>query len=153
VNTQDLKSILIGIVANLITPFVIPTIVFLVGLLLPVSVESKIALLNTTLLLFLIFLLLHFRFSPRRPRVVRQTDRPEIYLIEERTYRHIPDRETFIYLGQFLGFRWSDVEVMTPVEFGKQFSAGSMLPSIRPHCETYCDKSREEASRQGNPVG
>jgi hypothetical protein len=138
VNT--LKSIFIGIVTNLITPFVIPIIVFLVGLFIPVSVELKIALLNTALLLFLIFLLHYFCFSPRQPRVVRQTDREAIYLVEKRTYRHIPDRETFNYLGQFLGFRWSDIETMTPVEFGKQFSAGSMLPSILPHCEKYCDK-------------
>ena len=53
------------------------------------------------------------------------------YLVEGNGCFHIPDPETYNYLGSYLGFSWNDLEIMTPNELKRKFNIGKQLPSIR----------------------
>jgi hypothetical protein len=90
-----------------------------------------------------ILLILNLHFSPRRVRVIRTLEQPHIYLIEKDIARHIPDPETFNYLGQTYGFDWKDIDTITNDEFKNQFSTGSTLPSIVPHCLEFYERKRQ----------
>jgi hypothetical protein len=53
------------------------------------------------------------------------------YLVEGDTCFHIPDPDTFNYLGNFFGFTWNDSRLMLPDEIKNNFKMGKALPSIR----------------------
>ena len=144
---QTFRSIFLGIVSNLITVIIVPVITIALGLYLTVSLESRLAICNMALVLTAILLILNLRFSPRRVRVIRTHEQPHTYLIEKDIARHIPDGETFTYLGQLYGFDWKDIDTITNDEFKKQFSTGSTLPSIVPHCLKFCERNRKSEQK------
>jgi hypothetical protein len=148
---QTFKSVFLGIVSNLITAIIIPVITIALGFYLTVSLESRLAIFNMALILAAILLILNLRFSPRRVRVIRPHEQPHVYFIEKNIARHIPDQETFNYLGQIYGFDWKDIDMVTNDEFKKQFSTGSTLPSIVPHCLKFCEQKQksEQSVQQG----
>lgn len=141
--SQIFRSIFLGIVSNLLTPIMVPIITIVLGLYLTVSLESRLTICNMALILATILLILKLHFSPRRVRVIRTHDQPHVYLIEKNTAKHIPDPETFNYLGQTYGFDWKDIDTITNDEFKKKFSAGSPLHSIIPHCLKFYERKRE----------
>ena len=145
------KVIFLGILSNLITVIIVPVFTIALGLYLTVSLESRLAICNMALVLTAILLILNLRFSPRRVRVIRTHEQPHTYLIEKDIARHIPDGETFNYLGQLYGFDWKDIDTITNEEFKKQFSTGSTLPSIVPHCLRFCEQKQksEQNVQQG----
>lgn len=53
------------------------------------------------------------------------------YLVDGDTINHIPDPETFNYLGSFLGFTWTDSELVGSDEIASRFKKGRQLPSVR----------------------
>jgi hypothetical protein len=53
------------------------------------------------------------------------------YLVEGDTCFHIPDPDTFNFLGNFFGFTWRDSQLMLPDEIKRNFKIGKALPSIR----------------------
>jgi uncharacterized membrane protein len=73
---------------------------------------------------------------PERVRVIREFTKPHQYIIKNNIVRHIPDEETFNYLGQLHGFDWGSSEGFAPDDF-KQFSIGDALPSILPYCQAF----------------
>lgn len=137
------KSIFLGIVSNLITAIIVPVITIALGLYLTVSLESRLAICNMAFILTTILLILNLHFSPRRVRVIRTLEQPHIYLIKKDIARHIPDPETFNYLGQIYGFDWKDIDTITNDEFKNQFSTGSTLPNIVPHCLEFYERRRQ----------
>ena len=132
---KKLNSLLLGILGNFITMFVVSIGAFIGTFYAKFYDQPIISLVNTTLLLFMMFLMLYLHYSPKRPLVVRKAVDSATYLIENHTYHHIPDKQTFEYLGELNGFQWTDIKVLTVEEFENQFSAGSSLPSILPHCK------------------
>ena len=148
---QTFRSVFLGIVSNLITAIIIPVITIALGLYLTVSLESRLAIFNMAFILATILLILNLRFSSRRVRVIRPHEQPHVYLIEKNIARHIPDSETFNYLGQIYGFDWKDIDMITNDEFKKQFSTGSTFPSIVPHCLRFYEQKQksEQNVRQG----
>ena len=140
---QIFRSIFSGIVSNIITAILFPAIITL-QLYLNVSLESRLAICNMAFILTTILLILNHHFSPRRVRVIQIHDRDHVYFIEQNIARHIPDPHTFEYLGKLHGFAWNDIDKITNDEFKKQFSAGSSLPSIVPHCQKFCEERVKE---------
>lgn len=132
---QALRTVLLGIVSNLITPIIPLLISIILSLFLRISLELKLAIFNMGLILVAILIILKLHFSPKRVRVIRVHDHPHIYIIEKNVARHIPNMDTFRYLGELYGFHEQDVETITNDEF-KKFSAGSTLPSITSHFPT-----------------
>lgn len=55
------------------------------------------------------------------------------YIIENGSRFHIPDPQTFEYLGKYFGFKWSDAKSVGEDE-AKKLNTGRPLPSILPHC-------------------
>jgi len=78
--------------------------------------------------------------APTARRVIRPYEQKHQYLIENNIARHIPDPETFEYLGQLYMFDWDDSERVTHEYFKKNFLKESPLPSILPHCRAYHEK-------------
>ena len=125
------KSVFLGIISNLITAIIIPVITIALGLFLPISLESKLAISNMALILAAILLILNLHFSSKRVRVIRPHEQPHVYLIEKNLARHIPDGETFKYLGEIYGFDSKDIDMVTNEEFKRQFSSGSTFCVFR----------------------
>jgi hypothetical protein len=112
------------------------------------SLESRLILINTGLILFFISYTIYIRLSREQSKLIRPFDRPHVYLIEGKNARHIPDGETLNYFAQLKGTDRPDIEVVKPEEFKKEFIVGSALPSILPHCEKYHKKLCEEELRK-----
>lgn len=147
--SHTVKSIIVGIASNLITTIILPVITIALAFYLTVSLESRLAICNMALILTTILLILNIHFSPRRVRVIRTLEQSHAYLVEKNIARHIPDERTFNYLGQIYGFDWKDIDKITDDEFKNQFSTGSTLPSIVPHCvEFYEQKQQSEQNMQ-----
>ena len=72
--------------------------------------------------------------TKKRVRIIRDPRDPErfTYLVEKDMCFHIPDPETFNYLGSYLGFSWKDLEDINTDDFKRKFKVGRQLPSIRP---------------------
>lgn len=70
-------------------------------------------------------------------RIIRDPRDPQqfTYLVEEKKCCHIPDPETFNYLGNYFGFSWKDLEDINTDDFKRKFKVGRQLPSIRPCCQ------------------
>jgi hypothetical protein len=133
------------------TPIIVPIITIALGFYLTVSLESRLTICNMAFILATILLILKLHFSPRRVRVIRTHEQPHTYLIEKNIAKHIPDSETFNYLGQIYGFAWKDIDIITNDEF-KKFSTGSALHSIVPHCLKFYELKRqsEQNIQKGN---
>lgn len=138
------KSIFLKIVSNLIPTIIVPVFAIALGLYFAVSLESKLAIWNMAFILATFLLILYLHLSPRRVRVVSIHAQPHVYLIEKGIARHIPDPETFNYLGQIYGFDWKDIDMITNDEFKNQFSTGSTLHSIVSHLESYKQKGQSK---------
>ena len=69
----------------------------------------------------------------KRIRIIRDPRDPErfTYLAEKNMCFHIPDPETFSYLGSYFGFSWKDLEDVSSNDFKRKFTIGRQLPSIR----------------------
>lgn len=146
------RSVFLGIVSNLITAIIIPLITIALGFSLNISLESKLLFLNMSFILAAIFLILNLRFAKRPFRLIRPHEQPHIYLVENNIARHIPDPETFNYLGQLYGFDWKDVDQVSNDELKNQFSTGSVLPSVVPHFQRYYEQKQktEQIEKQTN---
>jgi|GEM_PF-948192 hypothetical protein len=70
-------------------------------------------------------------------RIIRDPRDPQgfTYVVEKDKCFHIPDPETFNYLGSYLGFSWKDLEDISTDDFRSKFTIGRQLPSIRPFCQ------------------
>ena len=145
-NMQDIRSIFLGIIASLITPFIVSGSTLALALSLNISFEARLLLVNTALILFLIFLQFNIRFSPKQLQLIRQVDSTPIYLVRNNTAQHIPNPETFDYLNQVLGFDGLTIEPMPVDEFGKRFSLGSSLPDIKSYCNQLANKEQDKNS-------
>jgi hypothetical protein len=66
-------------------------------------------------------------------RIIRNPDGGHCYLVEGNTCVHIPDPETFDYLGRYLGFSRAHIKTMTTTEIERKFKIGKQLPSIKLH--------------------
>ena len=80
------------------------------------------------------FTIRHFLPKKKRVRIIRDSRDPDhfTYLVERKNICfHIPDPETFSYLGSYFGFSWKDLEDFSPEEFKRKFVIGRQLPSIR----------------------
>ena len=141
---QNIKTIFLGITCNLITPLLVSIGGIAVVMFYSFSYELNFIIINIALSLSIIILILNHHFSNKRIRVLRTLDNHPVYLIEKNVARHIPDPETFNYLGQIYGFDWKDIESITNNEFSKQFSTSSILPSIKPHCEAFHKQIMEQ---------
>ncbi len=77
----------------------------------------------------------YFSINKGRSKPVRiiKNSKSYHYLVEGNSCFHIPDPETFNYLGSYLGFSWSDAKEMLPDEISRRFTIGKALPSIRLH--------------------
>jgi hypothetical protein len=69
----------------------------------------------------------------RNIRIIRDPRDPYqfTYLVEGNKCYHIPDPETFNYLGSYLGFSWNDLEDISADDLKREFTIGRQLPSIR----------------------
>jgi len=141
------SSIFHGIISSLIAAIILPVISIPLGFYFSVSLESKLIIFNIALVLSAILVMNH-HFSPQRVRVIRHQAQPHTYLVEKNVARHIPDVETFNYLGQIYGFDWKDVQEITYDKFIKQFSTGSTMPSIKPHCQEFHKQRMIEQNAQ-----
>lgn len=142
---QTAKSVIPGIIAGVINyAFIIPLISIAAAFYPSFSFVEKLSFVNMALILFAILLTLRHQYSPQRMRLIRIHETDPVYLIEKNTARHIPDPGTFDYLGKLYGFHWKDVEVITQGEFKNQFSNGSALPSILPHCQAFYEQKIEQ---------
>ena len=130
--SQAWKSFFLNIISNLITPIILFLISIILGIFLNISLESKLAIVNIALIVVAILIILKLHFSPKRFRVIRVHDYPHIYMIEKNIARHIPNMNTFNYLGELYGFHEKDIEIITDDEF-KKFSRESTLPDVIPH--------------------
>jgi hypothetical protein len=131
---QNVKTIIPSIIGGLINwAIILPIGSIFLGFYLSVSLEAKLAMFNGALILLVIILLFRHHFSPHRVRVMKSDRTPHTYLIKDKVARHIPDMETFEYLGQLYGFHQRDIEEIPYNDFTKQFSTESTLPSILPH--------------------
>ncbi|MEN6624477.1 MAG: hypothetical protein ABFD50_23385 [Smithella sp.] len=140
-----MKSVIPGIIAGIINyAFILPAISFAASFYPSFSFSEKLSFVNMTLILIAILLILRHHYLIKRIRVVRTHENHPVYLVEKNIARHIPDPETFDYLGQLYGFHWKDVEVFTQEEFKKMFSSGSTLPSIIPHCQAFNEKNKKQ---------
>jgi hypothetical protein len=144
---QIFMALIPGLINGLI---ILPLASIFLGFYLSVSLESKLALFSIALILVIIILILRYRFAPERVRVVKTQVAHHTYLIQKNVARHIPDAETFDYLGEIYGFHWGTIETVSHDSFIKRFSVGSMLPSIRPHCKAFCDAQREQSLQNEN---
>lgn len=146
---QTAKSIIPALIANLINwAFIVPLISLALGFYLSVSLEAKLAIFNMALVLLVIILILRHQFSPQGVRVIRTQIAVNTYLVKNKVARHIPDAETFEYLGEIYGFHWGNIEMIPHDEFKRQFSTESTLPSILPHCQ----KFYEQKIKQNDPL-
>jgi hypothetical protein len=142
---RDIKTVFLGIVGNLITPFVVIAAGIAMSFYSSASIELKVAFCNIALLIAAIILILSNRFYHHRVRLIHVKGHIHQYIVENNTYKHIPDPETFNYLGQVLGFDWKDSEEITDDKFRK-LSSGSTLPSVRQYFQAYYQqKVREDA--------
>ncbi|MGA2317409.1 MAG: hypothetical protein ABSG71_13640 [Thermodesulfobacteriota bacterium] len=73
----------------------------------------------------------------KRIRIIRDPRDPQgfTYLLEKDICCHIPDPETFNYLGNYFGFSWKDLEDINSDDFKRKFKIGRQLPSIRACCQ------------------
>lgn len=53
------------------------------------------------------------------------------YFVQEAACRHIPDPETYEYLGNLIGFSWFDAKPMLFDEIKSKYDIGDPLPSVR----------------------
>jgi hypothetical protein len=130
---QSIKTVFLGIISNIITPLIISLGGVAAGLFTSFSYEIRIAVLNAALSLSIIILILNLRFSPLSPqavRVIKTEITAHTYLVQNNVARHIPDGETFEYLGKLYGFHWGSIETIRHDEFKRQFTTESTLPSI-----------------------
>lgn len=141
---QTFRSTISGIISSLInTAIILPIISIFLGFYLTISLEAKLAIFNIGFILFAIILILKFHFAHESVRVIRAQTSHHTYLVQKKIARHIPDEETFNYLGEIYGFHWGKIEVISHDEFTKQFSTESVLPSIIPHCRAFCEKQKK----------
>lgn len=145
---QAFRSIIPGIVSGLINAAIIlPIISIFLGFYLSVSLEAKLAIFNIGLILFAIILTLKFHFTNESVRIIKTQTSHHTYLVKKNIARHIPDGETFEYLGEMYGFHWGKIEVISHDEFTRQFSTDSTLPSIIPHCQAFCEKHKKQKEK------
>lgn len=135
-----MREFFFAILGDLITPLIVSAVGFIVALLLSVSFESKLIICNIALGLSIVILILNLRFPSRRIGVIKMFGQQEVYLTEGNGARHIPDPKTLDYLGRIHGLSWGDIQEITPDEFRKRFTRGSMLPSIHPYCEAFYEE-------------
>jgi uncharacterized protein with PQ loop repeat len=88
--------------------------------------------------LYWIYAVLHSNFVKRllnikKPIVINDPSDGYQYLVQNNTCYHIPDPETFKYLGQIFGFKWADSKPMPLDEIKKKFIIGKDLSSIKLH--------------------
>jgi hypothetical protein len=127
---QSAQTFFLGLVNNLLTALIVFIVGIVLSYFLDASLEAKLAICNMALLLSTIILILSNRFYNRRTRLIHVKGHVQQYIVENNTYKHIPDPETFNYLGQVFGFSWKDSDEISDNEF-KRLSSGSTLPSVR----------------------
>ncbi len=135
---QTVKSVIPGVIAGLINwAFILPAISIGAAFYPSLSFEAKLSFVNTALILVTILLILRREFSRQRVRVIKTQIAPHTYLVQKNVARHIPDTETFEYLGKIYGFHQGNIETIAHDDFGKLFSTESTLPSILPFCQAF----------------
>lgn len=144
---ENLKALFLTIVGNLITPLVVTLGGIAVSYFSPSTSEIKLIIINSALTLSAIILILNNRYAPRRVRLVHVKGHINQYIIENNIYKHIPDPETFDYLGQVFGFDWKDSEEISDDKF-KEFSSGSTLPSITSYCIAFYQKIKTQEAQK-----
>lgn len=148
---QTARSVVPGIIAGLINgAILLPLIPLALAFYLSVSLEAKLSIANIALILFTIILILRNKFYPQQIRVARSQISHHTYLIQKNVAKHIPDKETFEYLGQIYGFHWGKIEVLPDDVFTKQFFVDSALPSIHPHCQAFYEQKKAQEAEKIN---
>jgi hypothetical protein len=84
-------------------------------------------------------------------RVIKNPD-DFYYLVDGNICSHIPDAETFNYLGGYFGFSWGDAILMLPDEIKRQFVLGTQLPTIRSFCSKAKTNSVTDTFREALQV-
>lgn len=140
----QLKALLPGLINGLI---IIPVVGIIVGFWNSEDWPIRLGIFNVALIVIVILLMVGQRFTRQRIRVAQTQGQPHVYLIENKTARHIPDPPTFEYLGKVYGFYGKDIEVMSDYSFRKSFSNGSVIPSILPHCRAYHEEIINQQSQ------
>jgi hypothetical protein len=69
--------------------------------------------------------------APPERSLIRDPSDGKVYLVEGKTCYHIPDPDTFNYLGSYLGFSMGEVKQMTTDDIKSKFIIGKQLPSIK----------------------
>lgn len=142
------KSFFWGTMASVVGWVVVVVLTFIAALFLNYSVEIKLAILTAGVVL-LISMIAYIHFVPQKIIVLGRHDTQHKYLIDKNTYRHIPDQETFDYLGEYLGFNRNDIVTKEADAIKRMYSPGSKIPSILPYCERYHKKKVEEEKQSG----
>ncbi len=64
-------------------------------------------------------------------RLIQDPTSGKCYIVKGKKISHIPDPETFSYLGSYLGFSWANVETVLQDEINHSYTIVQPLPSIR----------------------
>ncbi len=71
----------------------------------------------------------------QKVRLIQDPASEKCYLVRGKTISHIPDPETFRYLGSYFGFSWANVETVLQDEINRKFTISTPLPSILKHIQ------------------
>ena len=154
--SQTVKSVIPGIIAGVINyAFIIPAISIAGAIYSSYLFIEKLSIVTIALILVAILLILKNQFFHQQEkdvRVIKTITAAETYLVRKNVARHIPDAETFDYLGELYGFHWGNVETIAHEDFNRQFSTDSKLPSILPHCQSFHERNTKQKNGANNSI-